>query len=110
MEEVEVIEYYNEDGILIRQRINGKYYSMSFQNLASVKMIKTMTLKEWNKKFMTKVKNGEWVQPTRKGYKMQCCDCGLVHIIDFRLIKIGNFTKILNFIILTPHPYYIIIK
>ncbi len=32
------------------------------------------------------VKDGEWVQPIRKGYKMRCCDCGLVHRIDFRLV------------------------
>jgi len=30
-------------------------------------------------------KAGEWVQPVRKGYKMCCCDCGLVHSIDFRV-------------------------
>ena len=30
---------------------------------------------------------GEWVQPVRKGYLMQCCDCGLIHRLDFRLIK-----------------------
>lgn len=26
-----------------------------------------------------------WVTPVRKGYRMQCCDCGLVHAIDFRV-------------------------
>ncbi len=31
------------------------------------------------------VKDGEWVQPIRKGYRMKCCDCGLVHRMDFRL-------------------------
>lgn len=30
---------------------------------------------------------GEWVQPIRKGYKMACCDCGLVHTMDFRVHK-----------------------
>jgi len=30
---------------------------------------------------------GEWVQPTRKGYKFSCCDCGLVHRLDFRTKK-----------------------
>ena len=29
----------------------------------------------------------EWIQPIRKGYKMCCCDCGLVHQIDFRVRK-----------------------
>lgn len=36
------------------------------------------------------VKNGEWVQPVRKGYLMKCCDCGLVHKLNFRVIKYGN--------------------
>lgn len=31
-----------------------------------------------------KVKAREWVQPTPRGYKFQCCDCGLVHRLDFR--------------------------
>ena len=29
---------------------------------------------------------GEWVQPTPEGYKFQCCDCGLVHRLDFRIV------------------------
>jgi hypothetical protein len=33
------------------------------------------------------IKDGEWVQPKRKGYLMKCCDCGLIHAIDFRLLK-----------------------
>jgi len=28
---------------------------------------------------------GEWVQPIEGGYKMECCDCGLVHKINFRI-------------------------
>lgn len=31
------------------------------------------------------VKAGEWVQPVRRGYRMACCDCGLVHILNFRV-------------------------
>ena len=27
----------------------------------------------------------DWVQPIRKGYKLCCCDCGLVHNMDFRV-------------------------
>lgn len=34
-----------------------------------------------------KVSAGEWVSPARKGYWMQCCDCGLVHFMRFRLVK-----------------------
>lgn len=29
----------------------------------------------------------EWIQPVRKGYKLACCDCGLVHNVDFRVLK-----------------------
>lgn len=32
-----------------------------------------------------KPEEGEWVQPIKKGYKMACCDCGLVHKMDFRI-------------------------
>jgi len=28
-----------------------------------------------------------WVQPVMKGYLMGCCDCGLVHRLDFRIIN-----------------------
>lgn len=35
----------------------------------------------------TNAKDGEWIQPKRKGYKLACCDCGLVHKVDFRLFK-----------------------
>jgi hypothetical protein len=30
---------------------------------------------------------GEWVQPVKRGYKLACCDCGLVHTLDFRIHK-----------------------
>lgn len=36
------------------------------------------------------VNSWQWVQPTRKGYKMKCCDCGLVHVMDFRIAKSGR--------------------
>lgn len=32
---------------------------------------------------------GEWVQPIPEGYKLQCCDCGLVHRLDFRVSAYG---------------------
>ena len=41
------------------------------------------------------VKEGEWVEPTRKGYKMACCDCSLVHRLDFRLV--GKVRKRIQF-------------
>ena len=30
---------------------------------------------------------GEWVQPKMNGYLLSCCDCGLVHRVDFRVLK-----------------------
>lgn len=30
------------------------------------------------------VKDGEWVQPVKDGYRLACCDCGLVHVINLR--------------------------
>jgi len=36
------------------------------------------------------VKGDEWVQPRRKAYYMKCCDCGLVHRLNFRLVSRGK--------------------
>ena len=39
---------------------------------------------------MTKIeqiKNNKWVTPINKGYKIECCDCGLIHYADFRIYK-----------------------
>jgi len=35
---------------------------------------------------LKQVKNGEWIRPIAHGYKMQCCDCGLIHEMDFAVI------------------------
>lgn len=32
-----------------------------------------------------KQKDGAWVQPVMRGYLLGCCDCGLVHKLDFRI-------------------------
>lgn len=37
-----------------------------------------------------KIKAGAWVQPKRKYYRMACCDCGLVHKMEFKLIPYGD--------------------
>jgi len=34
----------------------------------------------------TDVKANEWVFPKMRKYKMACCDCGLVHTMDFKVI------------------------
>jgi hypothetical protein len=30
------------------------------------------------------------VEPIRRGYRLECCDCGLVHRLNFRLIRRGH--------------------
>ncbi len=32
----------------------------------------------------------EWVMPIPKGYLMKCCDCGLSHRLNFRLVPYGK--------------------
>jgi hypothetical protein len=31
-----------------------------------------------------------WVPPMMKGYRMACCDCGLVHDMEFRVVKVSK--------------------
>lgn len=28
-----------------------------------------------------------WIRPVRKGFRFACCDCHLVHVMQFRVIK-----------------------
>ena len=39
-----------------------------------------------HKKRFRKAKDMEWQQPVMKNYLMACCDCGLVHGMDFRVV------------------------
>lgn len=32
----------------------------------------------------------DWLQPVENGYRMSCCDCGLVHELDFRISDDGT--------------------
>lgn len=41
-----------------------------------------------------KVKAGQWVTPRMRGYRMSCCDCGLVHKLNFRVIRWGRGHKV----------------
>jgi hypothetical protein len=36
------------------------------------------------------IADGEWLEPARKGFRLACCDCGLVHAVDFRLVPRGG--------------------
>lgn len=43
-----------------------------------------------------KVKNGiwtGWVRPMMNRYHMACCDCGLVHTMNFRAVEITKSYK-----------------
>jgi hypothetical protein len=33
------------------------------------------------------IKNNVWQTPIAKGYKLICCQCGLIHSADFRVHK-----------------------
>jgi hypothetical protein len=33
----------------------------------------------------SQVSDGDWVRPVMKKYRLACCDCGLVHRIDFKV-------------------------
>ena len=37
-------------------------------------------------KILKPVKDNEWIQPRMKKYLMGCCDCGLGHWMDFRVV------------------------
>ncbi len=34
--------------------------------------------------------DGEWLEITKRGFKEQCCDCGLVHTLDTRVNDKGK--------------------
>jgi hypothetical protein len=34
--------------------------------------------------------DNDWVRPIKKGYRIKCCSCGLVHVLDFKTIKHGK--------------------
>lgn len=36
------------------------------------------------------VTDGEWIQVPKRGFKEQCCDCGLIHRLNFRITDDGK--------------------
>jgi hypothetical protein len=30
---------------------------------------------------------GEWTRPRMQNFREQCCDCGLIHRLDFRIVE-----------------------
>jgi hypothetical protein len=40
-----------------------------------------------NKRVIYNVLNyGEWIRPRMRNFREQCCDCGLIHRLDFRIV------------------------
>jgi len=35
-------------------------------------------------------KSGEWERVKKKGFKLMCCSCSLVHVLDFKVEKCGR--------------------
>lgn len=40
-----------------------------------------------------KAKEGEWIQPRLRNYLLSCCDCGLVHKMDFVIVTSVDGTR-----------------
>ena len=40
------------------------------------------------------VTDGEWIQVPKRGGKDQCCDCGLVHTINYKIIDGKIYTQV----------------
>lgn len=32
------------------------------------------------------VLDGEWIKPLHRGWKLACCDCGLVHTMNLKIV------------------------
>ena len=32
------------------------------------------------------IKYGEWTRPRLRNFREQCCDCGLIHRLDFKIV------------------------
>ena len=35
----------------------------------------------------------DWLKPQMKGYRMACCDCGLIHELEFQIIRQKKLIK-----------------
>jgi hypothetical protein len=39
--------------------------------------------------YLQKAQDSEWVQPRMRRFVMVCCDCGLVHHVNFRIVRVN---------------------
>lgn len=42
----------------------------------------------------TQATDGEWINPIASGYRMACCDCGLVHDVEFAIMPVEDGFKV----------------
>ena len=40
------------------------------------------------------VYDNEWIAPVMKGWRCKCCNCGLVHVFDFRIAGKGRWQHV----------------
>jgi hypothetical protein len=40
------------------------------------------------------IKDNEWFYPVMKNHHMACCDCGLVHVINFKVVDVLDKKKL----------------
>lgn len=42
----------------------------------------------YKKKIVSKNNWTQWEMPRMRGYRWACCDCGLIHNMDFRVLRV----------------------
>lgn len=56
-----------------------------------------MVVKRRLGKRFPRAEEGEWIQPRMRNYFLMCCDCGLTHRMDFRIVRKPNGTQRVQF-------------
>lgn len=41
------------------------------------------------------IRSNEWVRPSMKNYRLMCCDCSLIHEMDFKVVKAGKRNEVM---------------
>lgn len=52
----------------------------------------------------------KWVMPIPKGYLMKCCDCGLVHEMEFVAFAEKNRKRDTFEIVKLPYPFRVMFR
>jgi hypothetical protein len=47
------------------------------------------------KRKLSKTKDHEWFMPQMKKFLLGCCDCGLIHWIDFKIVDCEGKNRII---------------